>query len=251
MTGGEEFERLLADLRADDSVAGVVLGGSRGKGALVRPDSDYDVYVVVDRDDAVEPCRLRYGRPRGEPIEVFVLSLAGFRAHAAVGSETESNRYTFAHVRPLVDKSGGEVSRLVEEKGRLPRAAARERVASSLDAYVNSYYRSAKNLVLGLELEARLDAGESIPFLLTALFALDERVRPYNKWLAWELRQHPLDGGRWRPDELPPRLDRIATTGDLREQQLLFRAVEQRARERGFASVIDGWEPDVAWLRGE
>jgi hypothetical protein len=34
-------------------------------------------------------------------------------------------------------------------------------------------------------------------------------------------------------------------------QQALFRDAERLAREHGFGEVIDGWEPDVAWLRGE
>jgi hypothetical protein len=31
----------------------------------------------------------------------------------------------------------------------------------------------------------------------------------------------------------------------------LFADVEQLARAHGHGDVIDGWEPDVAWLRGE
>jgi hypothetical protein len=46
-------------------------------------------------------------------------------------------------------------------------------------------------------------------------------------------------------------LERIVVTGDVDEQRRLFRAVERHARERGLGGVIDGWEPDVAWLRGE
>ena len=33
------------------------------------------------------------------------------------------------------------------------------------------------------------------------------------------------------------------------EQRMLFRDAEQFAREIGFEAVIDGWEPDVVWLR--
>jgi hypothetical protein len=32
--------------------------------------------------------------------------------------------------------------------------------------------------------------------------------------------------------------------------RLLARA-ERLARDAGLAAVIDGWEPDLAWLRGE
>ncbi len=250
MTSDEEFARLLAEVELDETVVGVVVGGSRGKRALVRPDSDYDVYLIVARESDVETCRRRYARPRGEKLEIAVLSVDGFRAHGAVGSETEWNRYTFAHVGALVDKRDGEIVRLVEEKGRLAPGEAAELGARSLDAYINAYYRSAKNHRLGLGLESHLDAGESVAHLLTALFALHHRVRPYNKWLAWELEQHPLADNEWSADELLPRVAAISSTGDLRKQQAVFHAVERLARERGYGHVIDGWEPDVAWLRG-
>jgi hypothetical protein len=58
-------------------------------------------------------------------------------------------------------------------------------------------------------------------------------------------------GGIATADELPPRLVRILATGDQEEQRDLFRDAEQLARERGLGEVIDGWEPDVPWLRGD
>ncbi len=117
--------------------------------------------------------------------------------------------------------------------------------AQPLDAYVNSYYRSAKNARLGLELAALLDAQESIPHHSSSCSRCTARVRPYNKWLEWELDEHPL------PVAVDlEQLERIARTGALEDQQALFRETETLARERGHGATIDGWEPDVAWLRG-
>jgi hypothetical protein len=134
-------------------------------------------------------------------------------------------------------------------------AALREAVAvdpasaaGPLDAYVNSYYRSAKNARLGLELASLLDGQESIPWFLEFLFAVHGRVRPYNKWLAWELQHHPLPPARNRL--LLGRLERIARTGELAEQQALFREAERLARAHGLGATIDAWEPDVDLLRG-
>jgi hypothetical protein len=31
----------------------------------------------------------------------------------------------------------------------------------------------------------------------------------------------------------------------------MFADLERAARRRGVGEVIDGWEPDVAWLRGD
>jgi hypothetical protein len=82
------------------------------------------------------------------------------------------------------------------------------------------------------------------------LFALDGRVRPYNKYLQWELERFPLPGEAWSAERLLPTLERIVAGGDVDTQRRLFRDVERLARERGLGHVIDGWEPDVAFLRG-
>src|SRR5205823_12593929 len=90
-------------------------------------------------------------------------------------------------------------------------------------------------------------AVEAIPYAVRTLFALGDRVRPYNKYLEWELRHHPLDG--WAADELLPLIDRVLA-GEPTAQHELFNRIEPQARRAGFGDVIDSWEPDVAWLRG-
>jgi hypothetical protein len=151
--------------------------------------------------------------------------------------------YAFAHVTPLIDKGG--IAELVAAKGRVDPASA----AEPLDGYVNMLYRSLKNARGGRAFEARLDAAESVPWFLEFLFRVHGRVRPYNKWLRWELENHPLEPP-WSADELLPRLERILA-GDETEQQALFRDAERLARALGLGEVIDGWEPDVPWLRGD
>ncbi len=96
---------------------------------------------------------------------------------------------------------------------------------------------------------ARLDAADSIAPLLTFLFAVHGRVRPFNKFLRWELEQFPPVGVLWSAETFLPRLERMLD-GDLGEQQRLYRDVEKLAREHGHGAVIDGWEPNVPFLRG-
>jgi len=73
--------------------------------------------------------------------------------------------------------------------------------AGALDAYVNSTYRSLKAERLGEVLGARLDAADAASHLLDALFALRGRVRPWSKYLRWELEVEPLgEGAGWRAD---------------------------------------------------
>lgn len=241
----EAYAELRALARRDPNVVGLFLGGSRGKG-LPTEHSDYDVYLIVDKK--VGEYRRRFPLRHGDDPEVIVLSLAEFRRHAAIGSESEWNRYTFAHLIAELDKTG-EIQQLLDEKGTLPRDAARGIAAEALDAYINQYYRSAKNTRDGDELAARLDAAESVPYFLLTLFALHERVRPYNKFLRWELEQHPLPGDEWSAGRLLPQLEDV-TAGDLSAQRRLFRNVERLARERGHGDVVDGWGADLGPLRG-
>jgi hypothetical protein len=206
----------------------------------VTPESDYDVYIVLrERSDG-------YPFTFGERIEMIGQTLDEFRRHGLPGSGSEWNRPTFLHVRVEIDKLDGEIGRLVDEKARLGAEEARKLAAEALDDYINALYRSLKNLAAELELAGRLDAAESIPPLLVALFAFDRRVRPFNKWLEYQVRRQPLA----LPDAVD-RLDGLLRAPTVTAQRRLFRDVEQLARARGFDAAIDSWEPRVAWLRGK
>ena len=222
------LDALLEEARGDDNVVGVVLFGSRGRGAFVTEQSDWDVFVVVRENRGERP--FVHGA-RLETVEVTVDELR---------SPPAWNRYALAWLEPQLDKTG-EVAAAMLDAVRVDPATAGE----PLDGYVNLYYRSAKNARAGLALASLLDAQESVGWFLEFVFAVHGRLRPYNKWLEWELEHHPL------PWSDLPRLERIARTGDLAEQQALFRDAEALARSNGLGAVIDGWEPDVAWLRGE
>jgi len=240
-----EYDELVERARADDDVLGLILTGSRGRNFRVRPDSDHDVRLVL-RDDAHDT----YSTPHGSPVEVAVLTRSTFERTGLVGSGSEWDRYSYVRCELVLDKLEGEISRLLEQKAHLNEAEVHAVAGAALDDYVNSYYRSARNHQNDLPFEARLDAAESVGPLLTALFAFHRRVRPFNKFLGWELRLEPLGGEEWAADTLLPRLQRIVGPGDLAEQQAVFRDVERLARDRAHGDAIDAWEPDVAWLRG-
>lgn len=220
------LERLLERARADENVVGVVVHGSRSRDLHVHEGSDWDVIVVV------RELRGDYETGRGDPIEALEVTrlteLPGWM------------RPALSWVTPALDTDGSVAMQLADATKVDPATAA-----EPLDSYVNSYYRSAKNARVGLELASLLDAQESIPYWLEFVFAVHGRLRPYNKWLEWELREHPLP-----VDVDLAQLERIVRTGDIAEQQALFRETETLAREQGHGATFDGWEPDVAWLRG-
>jgi predicted nucleotidyltransferase len=220
-------ERLLARARVDENVVGIVHSGSRGRDAFVREDSDWDYFVVV------RELRGEYPSDHGDRVEYSEVTLERFQDFP------EYFKPALLSVDVLLDKTG-EVAEALRAATTVDSATA----GGPLDGYINMYYRSAKNARVGLELASLLDAQESIPWFLQFVFNVHGRIRPYNKWLEWELRRHPL------PVELDlARLERIARTGDIAEQAALFRWSEGIAREAGLDAVVDGWKPDLEWLR--
>lgn len=227
----------MAEAQASPDVLGVVLMGSRGFDHFVTPRSDHDVIVIVANDPA--PWR----RDHGEPIEIWPMTIEQFREHGI--SADAWNRAAFLGVRVLLDRLDGEIAGLVEDKRTLRPDEARALGAVRTDAYINSLVRSLRNLEAGREVEGRLDAIESIGPLLDAVFAFEGRVRPFNKWLRHVTAERPLAFG-----DIVSLVDRIVSDPTADVQRAVFRRFEAAAREHGHWTVVDSWEPDVAWLRG-
>jgi hypothetical protein len=137
----------------------------------------------------------------------------------------------------------------VEAQGTLTQRESLDYAPGFLDAYVNWAYRSMKSHRDRRPLESRLDAAESLPALLAYTFAAQRRIRPYNKYLRWELENHPLTGDAWRADVLLPRLEGVLATGDVSVQRQLFEEVERAARDAGLGPVLDAWGDELALLR--
>jgi hypothetical protein len=239
MTHEGTFRRFTRRAAADPNVLGLVLHGSRGYGAYLTEGSDYDAYVIVAGDTAP------WQTPHGSAVETWAMTLEAFGRHGLAGDENAWNRPAFLGVRVVLDKLDGEIARMVERKRTLTTEEATAIGAASLGEYINSLYRSLRNLEGGRDLEGRLDALESLAPLLATAFALEGRVRPFNKWLRHELAARPL-----AIDGLIELVDRIATDPAPPVQREAFWLVEAAARAGGHGAVVEGWEPDVQWLRG-
>jgi predicted nucleotidyltransferase len=242
------YDELVEFARRDDAIVGLVLTGSRGRGFAVTEESDWDVRLVV-RDDVRDEYQERFATPHGSTVEVVVLSVSDLAAVGIPGGASAWDRYSYVAATVPVDDADGSVSRLLARLGWLERDEARALATRRLDDYVNAYYRAAKNARSGLMSEARLDSTESVSLLLDFLFAVHERVRPFNRFLRWELERRPLTGDAWEATALLVRLEAV-TAGDLAEQQGVFRDAEALARAHGLGDVLDAWEPDLDWLRG-
>jgi hypothetical protein len=230
------FDDLLEVARSRDEVIGLYVFGSRGRNFMVDERSDWDVCVVLESREAREEFEREFPFAHGARVEIVTATLDEMR-----GNRSEHGRYAAAHADVVLDKTAGELTRVVTEQESLPDGSRDAIVREALDDYINQTYRS-------LRYGTRLDAMEAVPPALRTIFALENRVRPYNKYLEWELRQHPVEA--WTADELLPLLDRVLV-GEPAAQHELFRRIEEPARREGFGDVVDGWEPDVAWLRGQ
>ncbi|MBA2464266.1 MAG: nucleotidyltransferase domain-containing protein [Nocardioidaceae bacterium] len=236
------LHELRVRVRDDDNVGGLVLTGSHARG-LAGVWSDVDVYVVVRE-------RAGWETTRSEQIDLPVLSMADL-ADVPVDPTQWWNRYSFVDAHVLLDRTEGEIHRLVARWATLTPDEAQRCLSTYLDGYVNFVYRSLKAEREGRRFEQRLDAAESTSWMLWTVFALFGRVRPYNKYLRHELTVRPLDAEEWREADLPALLDDILDTGDASAQRTLYRLVESSARRHGHGPTIDAWGDELRLLRGD
>jgi hypothetical protein len=241
-----EYTALLERARADPAVVGVVVFGSRAAGPFAEAVSDVDCFVVVEGGrDELE----RWQTAHGSPIEAWAMTLAEFRDHALPGTTTAWNRPALIRARVDLDKLDGEIGRIVDRKRRLEPDEATVIADDAIDGAINSLYRALRSLESGRSLGGRMDALESLTPLLTAVFALEGRVRPFNKWLVFELTEEPLRSPAGHG--LVERLEAFLADPSAEHVRDTFRMIEEAARAAEHGAIVDTWEPDLAWLRGD
>jgi predicted nucleotidyltransferase len=239
------YDVLLQRAGADRSVVGVVVFGSRAVGADLTPGSDVDCFVIVDGT----PEEAERWRTHGSEVEAWPMTLDTFRTHALHGDDGAWNRPTFIRARVDLDKLNGEIGAIVERKRRLSDDEAKAVVADSLDDAINMLYRALKSAEAGRREAARLDAAQAIGPLLTAAFALESRVRPWNRWLERELAIDPLATPAFA--DLVARAASLAADPTPQTIHAAFRMLDEGARDAGYGASVDDWHPYVTWLRGE
>lgn len=242
----EVFQQILEAARKDANILAFWLDGSRGKD-LITPSSDYDCTMIV-KDEVFEEYRHIYEDVGVPEIELSVLTLNAFRQYAAWGSDNAWQRYNFAHLKALVDKTG-KVQQLIDEKGTLPPDEIPRFINQALDHYINQVYRSVKCARDGQSLGTRLEAAEGINPLLDAIFALNCRLRPYFKYIEWELENYPLLKLGLDPQDFLNVLLEILTSANVKSQQRLFSKMETLFRAEGYGAVFDEWREKLLWIK--
>ncbi|PZS31130.1 MAG: hypothetical protein DLM58_12385 [Pseudonocardiales bacterium] len=234
------LDAVIARAAADPNVQALVLFGSAARGMLTE-HSDLDVFVIVAAPST------EWTSTRSRQVDLPVLTLDEL-ADIPADPNDWWLRYSFAHAAVLYDCTDGRIEALLQAQEHLSADGARRAIGLFLDGYINFAYRSLKSHRDGRTFEAVLDAAESLPWAFNTIFALDDRVRPYNKYLRWELDHHPLDAQLCDPTHLLELIERIRADTDPAAQRELFSLIDAGARRRGYAGIVDGWEAELELL---
>lgn len=240
----EKFNQLLEKAKTDNNVVGLFLTGSRGKG-FENEYSDYDIKIII-RDDAEDVEFKDNKKFKSEDMDLTVMSLANLRKYAEWNSAFAWDRYSFARVKALMDKTD-EIQKIIDEKGIILEKDRSDFITSSLDAYINQVYRSVKCLRNNNEVGARLEAAASIPSLLDLVFAIHGRVRPFFGYLEKELGSVHLEKLPWKSDEFINKILLIQSSADLSTQQEVLKTIKALLCKEGYDKVFDDWNGKDKW----
>jgi len=246
----DQRERLVALAERNsaahgDDLLGLVLSGSAGRGYATE-HSDLDVAVVLTDEAAATRSTVR-----SPEVDEAVDAWTELVTVPAFGTEGWWFRWSYAWAPVLLDRTGGELAAAVRRQATVTPEEADAILLEHdrLDGWVNFAYRALKNHRDGRPLETRLDAAESVPWLLDVVFTIAGRVRPYNKYLPWELRTHPLAG--WPADDLLRLVERMLAgeVGAIREVFPRVRAAcAAHDAARGHTrttDMVDGWGSEL------
>ena len=236
-----KYQAICKESTENENELGLFLGGSRGKSKdFLTKYSDMDVYVILS-DSAPEELKQKIESYKSEYFEMRAYGFDEFKNYAAWGSEKEWDRYNFSHNTAVIDKTD-EIQKIMDEKGTLPKQVQKKVAAEALDSYINQVYRSAKYFRDGNKVSAYLDASESLPYLMTTLYSLEGRLKPYNKYFEWELKNYPLKFLPWSVEEFIADYLDILKTGNSDTQAKVFKGIKKLFIDHGFNETIDGWK---------
>ncbi|MGI8419286.1 MAG: hypothetical protein ACR2LN_01430 [Candidatus Levyibacteriota bacterium] len=241
------YNLFLNDAQTDPNILGVILAGSRRFG-LQNKDSDCDTYLIFK--DTVTPAVIRrYKKDYEKKYEKLTIDLSNkalqtrktFEHYAQIGKSFAWDRYNLVHAKVEIDKTEGEITQLLQQKAFLSPKETTALINDHLGDYITHVYRSMRSYDADKKTAALIDAAESIHYLLTTLFALHNRVRPFNKYLEFELTTYPLANFSWEPREFLTMLTRITQKADPTAQRMIYNKIETLARSKSYGYKYDAW----------
>jgi predicted nucleotidyltransferase len=178
------LDKLLAELRTDAGVSGVVLGGSLARGTA-RADSDIDLLVVTTGDGNERPWQ---SRTLPIPVDFTVRTAEGWREHFTpnrIGDESWG--YAFLDGVVLHDPTGA-VARLTAEVQEIH---ARYRVPAHIKSHYAWLWRHVRPKMLAV-----LHRDDPVEIGWAAAAMTDDLVR--TAWAANDLPTPSLDLGTFQ-----------------------------------------------------
>lgn len=239
-----DYEQILQEAQENDKVVALVLLGSRGKG-FENEYSDYDMIMITKDEDS--DLVKKYQDKKLDNVDLTVKSLSDFKNFANWESPESWDRYNYAHVKILVDKTNEELEKIIEEKGHIPKDKQAKFIDWWIDGYVNGVYRSVKCIRNDNIFGAHLEAVNSMLDLLTLVFGINGRHRPFLGYVEKELKMYPLENLPWQAKEFVEKIKFVLETADLETQQELLSGIEKMSREIGHGHMFDGWEGKDKW----
>ena len=124
------FKKIFEEAKVDPNIIGFFLCGSRGKGFQTKY-SDYDTYIIV-KDKVVKNYKERYPFRKYEGVDLVVFSYTEFKNCAPWGSPEAFSRYSFSHVKALIDKNG-KIQDILDELAKVPEKFLSKHIPGALD----------------------------------------------------------------------------------------------------------------------
>ncbi len=249
----DAYQQFLQAAGIDENIVAVILAGSRAKG-VATDDSDWDVYIVcADSYTTQQMANLRksieekYKDVKIDLSNKALQTLSDFFKYAKLETEYEWDRYNLVHAKIEIDKTKGKIAQILNTLETISEHEQKFLIDHNLGEYITHAYRSMKSFEVGDNTASALDAAESVKYLLTTLFVLGNRVRPYNKYLYWELSHYPLVELPWSLEECMGILKAILQN-DIRAQQKMYAVVENLARQKEFGYKYDAWGEKLKYI---
>lgn len=246
----QAFEEKLEAAQNDENILGFFFGGSRGKG-FEDESSDWDLRYVV-RDGSKQNYCKDVENSNFEPseyvdMEYQVFTHSEFKEHALGGNKTW-DRYSFAHVKTFVDKTG-DIQDLIDAKWRLSGEEEKKLVSKHMDSYVHALYRSVKAEIRENTIGAGIHASMSIFHLSQALFASQGRVSPHHDYIPKELLRYPLTGFSVSAEELVLLIADVVKGSSVKSQQDLAKVIQTYMLENNLYTY-ERWQDKYDWFMG-
>jgi predicted nucleotidyltransferase len=236
----EKYKKLAQDFKKDPNVLAFWLSGSRGKGMVTRY-SDYDFTIIV-KDEAKKEYEKKYVKEFRDPeFDIAVRTIDELKKHAVFGTDLAWDRYNYAYIKVLSDKTG-KIQKIINEKTIVSKEEADQLIKEGLDNFINQVYRAAKCKRDRKPATSHLEMAEAIPCFLDCIFALEKRIKPYYKYLEWDLKLHPLKKLPWNEKQLIKLLMKILKDGDEKTLLELFTKTRPIFIKAGYGAIYDSWK---------